>query len=112
MVRVRLVPLLLPTFFRFRAMRRLMFLTISQTNVNYRGSAISVGSAGSLRAGDRLPWVRLEDGTDNFASLRSLNWQAHVYGEAHTEIERACALAALSLKRFPWSEAASKAGIA
>jgi hypothetical protein len=80
--------------------------------VNYRSSAISVGSAGSVRAGDRLPWVRLEDGTDNFASLRSLDWQAHVYGEAHTEIERACALAALSLERFPWSEAASRAGIA
>jgi hypothetical protein len=111
-VRVRLAPLLLPAFFRFRAVRRLMFLTISQTNVNYRSSAISVGSAGSVRAGDRVPWVRQEDGTDNFAGLRSLDWQAHVYGEAHTKIERACARATISLRRFPWSEAAGKAGIA
>jgi 2-polyprenyl-6-methoxyphenol hydroxylase-like FAD-dependent oxidoreductase len=111
-VRVRLVPLLLPAFFRFRAVRRLVFLTISQTNVNYRSSALSVGSVGGVRAGDRLPWVRQEDGTDNFAGLRSLDWQAHVYGEAHTEIERACARAALGLRRFPWSEVAGKAGIA
>ena len=111
-VRVRLVPLLLPEFFRFRAVRRLMFLTISQTNVNYRSSKLSVGSVGGVRAGDRLPWVRQEDGTDNFAGLRSLDWQAHVYGDAHTQIERACARAALSLRRFPWSDAAGKAGIA
>jgi 2-polyprenyl-6-methoxyphenol hydroxylase-like FAD-dependent oxidoreductase len=111
-VRVRLVPLLLPALFGFRAMRRLMFLTISQTNVNYRGSALSVGSAGRVQAGDRLPWVRQQDGTDNFASLRSLDWQAHVYGEAHAEITRACAQAGLSLHRSPWSGAAGKAGIA
>jgi 2-polyprenyl-6-methoxyphenol hydroxylase-like FAD-dependent oxidoreductase len=111
-VRVRLVPLLSPEFFRFRAVRRLMFLTISQTNVNYRSSKLSVGSVGGVRAGDRLPWVRQEDGTDNFAALRSLDWQAHVYGDAHTQIERACARAALSLRRFPWSDAAGKAGIA
>ena len=35
-VRVRLVPLLLPALFSFREARRLMFLTVSQTNVNYR----------------------------------------------------------------------------
>jgi 2-polyprenyl-6-methoxyphenol hydroxylase-like FAD-dependent oxidoreductase len=111
-VRVRLVPLLLPALFGFRAVRRLMFLTISQTNVNYRGSALGVGSAGRVQAGDRLPWVRQEDGRDNFATLRSLDWQAHVYGEAHADIERACAMAGLSLQRFPWSEVARKVGIA
>ena len=89
-----------------------MFLTISQTNVNYRGSALAVGSAGRVEAGDRLPWVRQEDGTDNFASLRSLDWQAHVYGEVTAEIDRACERAGLSVRRFPWSEAAGKSGIA
>jgi hypothetical protein len=111
-VRVRLVPLLLPALFRFRAFRRLMFLTVSQTNVSYRGSALGVGSAGRLRAGDRLPWVRQADGSDNFACLDCLSWQAHVYGAASAEIEQACAQAGLALERFPWSEAARKAGIA
>src|SRR5262249_26938477 len=111
-VRPRLVPYLIPVLFSFREVRRLMFLTISQTNVNYRGSALAVGSAGRVEAGDRLPWVRQEDGTDNFASLRSLDWQAHVYGEVTAEIDRACERAGLSVRRFPWSEAAGKSGIA
>jgi 2-polyprenyl-6-methoxyphenol hydroxylase-like FAD-dependent oxidoreductase len=111
-VRTRLVPLLLPALFGFQAWRRLMFLTISQTNVNYRGSALSTGSAGRVRAGDRLPWILQEDGTDNFASLRNLDWQAHVYGEASAETQQACAKYGLSLERFAWSAAASRAGFA
>ena len=111
-VRVRVVPLLLPAVFRLRAMRKLMFRTISQTSVNYRGSAISVGKIGRIAAGDRLPWVSDKDGADNFGSLRRLDWQAHVYGEASSEVEQACAQAKLSLQRFPWSEAASKVGLA
>ena len=111
-VRTRIVPILLPTIFRISAMRRLMFLTISQTNVNYRGSEISVGKAGRIAAGDRLPWVREANGSDNFASLRSVKWQPHVYGEAGNETREACAQAGLTLQRFPWSEAARKAGLA
>ena len=111
-VRVRLVPLLMPALFSFREARRLMFLTLSQTNVNYRDMALAVGSAGRVQAGDRLPWVCQEDGTDNFASLRSLDWQAHVYGDASIEIEQACTRAGPSMRRFPWSEAAGKTGIA
>jgi hypothetical protein len=111
-VRVRLVPLLMPALFSFREARRLLFQTISQTNVNYRGSALAAGSAGRVKAGDRLPWARQENGTDNFASLRSLDWQAHVYGEVSAETEGTCAQVGLSLQRFPWSEAAGKAGIA
>jgi hypothetical protein len=108
LVRVRLAPLLLPALFSFPEARRLMFLTVSQTS----DRALAAGSAGRIEAGDRLPWVCQEDETDNFASLRSLDWQAHVYGDASIEIEQACTQAGLSLRRFPWSEAASKTGIA
>jgi 2-polyprenyl-6-methoxyphenol hydroxylase-like FAD-dependent oxidoreductase len=111
-VRVCAVPVLLPALFRLRAMRRLMFRTISQTNVNYRGSPLGTGSAGNIRAGDRLPWVQQADGTDNFAGLRSLDWQVHIYGQASSEIEGACASAGLDLHRFPWNAAADKAGLA
>jgi len=110
--RTTLIPLLLPAFFTFRVARRLWFRTISQTNVNYRGSDLSDGFAGSVQAGDRLPWVRGEAGCDNFAGLRSLSWQAHVYGETRREIEETCSQAGLSLQRFPWSAAAGNAGIA
>jgi 2-polyprenyl-6-methoxyphenol hydroxylase-like FAD-dependent oxidoreductase len=99
-IRNRVVPVLLPALFHLRAVQRLMFRTISQTNVNYRGSALGTGSAGNVRAGDRLPWVQQGDGADNFAGLRSLDWQAHVYGEVDSKIEQACGLAELlSLER-------------
>jgi 2-polyprenyl-6-methoxyphenol hydroxylase-like FAD-dependent oxidoreductase len=111
-VRNRLVPLLMPALFRFREVRRLMFLTLSQTSVNYRGSTLSVGSAGRVKAGERLPWVCQADGLDNFSGLRNLDWQAHVYGEPGADVEKVCAQTGLSLRRFPWNEAARKAGVA
>jgi 2-polyprenyl-6-methoxyphenol hydroxylase-like FAD-dependent oxidoreductase len=111
-VRIRLMPLLMPALFSFREIRRLMFLTLSQTSVNYRGSALSVGSAGRVKAGERLPWVCQGNEPDNFYGLRSLDWQAHVYGEASADIEKVCEQACLSLRRFPWNVAARKAGIA
>jgi hypothetical protein len=40
------------------------------------------------------------------------DWQAHVYGQARSEIEQACAVAGLDLRRFPWNAAAEIAGIA
>jgi hypothetical protein len=89
-----------------------MFLTISQTNVNYRSSMLSTGSAGRVKAGDRLPWVCQEMGLNNFESLHSLEWQAHVYGDTSADVQRVCAQAGLSLQCFPWSEAASRAGLA
>ena len=65
-----LVPLM-AALFRFRRARRLMLLTISQTNVNYRQCAHH-GFGRSRRGRDRLPWVPQDTGSDNFGSLRSL----------------------------------------
>jgi hypothetical protein len=110
-VRLRIVPYLLPALFSRAFVRKLMFRTISQTNVNYRGGGLDAG-AGSVRGGDRLPWIRLAEGSDNFASLRSLAWQAHVYGEASSGIEDACDAVDLPLVKFDWSEAAASAGLA
>jgi 2-polyprenyl-6-methoxyphenol hydroxylase-like FAD-dependent oxidoreductase len=63
-VRVRLVPMLMPALFKLRAARRLMFLTLSQTNVNYRGSMLSTGSAGRVQQGTGcLGCVRRRDST-------------------------------------------------
>ncbi len=54
LVRLHIVPLLIPQLFKLAPFRRLMFLTISQTTVNYRGSSLSEGRAGEVRGGDRL----------------------------------------------------------
>ena len=59
-VRLHIVPLLIPLLFAFRAVRRFMFRTISQTAVNYRGSSLSEGRAGAVHGGDRLPWVKAD----------------------------------------------------
>src|SRR5262249_9705944 len=89
-VRTRLVPLILPLLFRLAPVRRFFFRTISQIGVNYRKSPLSVGAAGAIRGGDRLPWVKTERGDDNFASLASLTWQVHVYGEPRRGLPEVC----------------------
>ena len=80
-VRTRLIPLLTRFLFRLDAVRRSLFRTVSQIGVNYRGSPLSEGAAGSVKGGDRLPWVETGQAEDNFTPLMSLVWQVHVYGE-------------------------------
>jgi len=117
-VRTRIVPLVVPLAFRTGAMRRLLFRTVSQTTVNYRESALSVGAVGRIRGGDRLPWVDLGSGKDNFAPLTSLEWQVHVYrdgGSGKVEggrgVREACAELQLPLHVFGWGDAMRRAGL-
>ncbi|HEY1448431.1 MAG TPA: hypothetical protein VGF33_07820, partial [Caulobacteraceae bacterium] len=106
-IRLKLAPLILTLAFRLRAVRKLAFLTLSQTNVNYREGALAEGSAGRVRAGDRLPWVRE---ANNFAGLKQLAWQGQVFGELEPGLADACAEAGLALDRFLWTPAAADAG--
>jgi hypothetical protein len=110
-VRTRIVPLLVPVVSRLAAFRRLLFRTVSQTLVNYRDSSLSVGTAGRVNGGDRLPWVDLGSGGDNFAPLTSLKWQVHVYGERGSGTREACAELRLSLHVFGWRESMQQAGL-
>ena len=108
-VRLNLVPALAPLLFPFPPMARLLFRTVSQTNVNYRGSPLSEGRAGSVHGGDRLPWVKIGD-IDNFAPLKSLDWQVHVYGEAANGLQKICSDRVLPLHPFPWCPEMASAG--
>lgn len=110
-VRTRLVPLVAPLLFRFGPVRRFLFHTVSQLGVNYRGSAQSAGAAGSVRGGDRLPWVETGPGEDNFAPLASVAWQAHVYGEPRAGLAEACAELRLPLYHFAWRRGMRRAGL-
>jgi 2-polyprenyl-6-methoxyphenol hydroxylase-like FAD-dependent oxidoreductase len=105
-VRLRVVPRILPAIFTSALMRRFMFRTVSQTAIEYRDSALSVGRQGRIRGGDRLPWVRLEPShggpADNFAVLASLDWQVHVYGDVAPAIAEFCKTSGFSLRAFPW----------
>ena len=107
-VRVQVVPRVFPLLVRFSAVRRVMFRTISQTVINYRGSPLSTGRAGHVRGGDRLPWV---PGVDNFAPLASLSWQVHVYGEAPAALAAACSARGLPLQTFGWCDEIGRTGL-
>ena len=109
-VRTRLVPPLLAAGLALEPVREYLFRTVSQIMVNYRGTALSAGHAGEVHGGDRLPWV--PDGAgDNYAPLRAIGWQAHVYGRAADELRVECATHGLPLHVFPWNEAHGSAGL-
>jgi 2-polyprenyl-6-methoxyphenol hydroxylase-like FAD-dependent oxidoreductase len=110
-LRARLVPLILPQLFRLAAVRRFFFHTVSQIGVHYRNSPLSVGAAGAVRGGDRLPWVEIESGGDNFARLASLTWQVHVYGEPRQGLAEVCAEHQLALHVFRWQPEMRRAGL-
>ncbi|HET6577717.1 MAG TPA: FAD-dependent monooxygenase [Gemmatimonadales bacterium] len=110
-IRTRLVPLIAPAMFRLDVARRFLFRAASQIAVNYRDSPLSAGGAGSVRGGDRLPWVEIGPGRDNFAPLASLAWQVHVYGEPRPGLADACAGLGLPLHRFEWRPHLRQAGL-
>jgi hypothetical protein len=100
----------LPLSLRFRASRRNAFKRLSQIRIHYRTSALSAGKAGAVHGGDRLPWVAFE-GADNFAPLKSLDWQLHVYGEARPGTREACREHGLPLHVFPFTPACGQVGL-
>jgi 2-polyprenyl-6-methoxyphenol hydroxylase-like FAD-dependent oxidoreductase len=113
-VRFKLAPRLAPGLVQRRWVRRLMFRILSQTRVNYRHSELSEGKAGSVKGGDRLPWVERdgERGQDNFSALASLDWQLHVYGEPAPELVTTAARRDLPVHAFPASANLERTGLA
>jgi 2-polyprenyl-6-methoxyphenol hydroxylase-like FAD-dependent oxidoreductase len=111
LLRTKVAPVLAPHLTRIASLRRLIFRIVSQTRIEYRHSALSSGRAGRVHGGDRLPWVELSPGTDNFAPLRSLDWQVHVYGEAPAALQEECARLGLALHRFEWVTKMAAAGL-
>jgi 2-polyprenyl-6-methoxyphenol hydroxylase-like FAD-dependent oxidoreductase len=114
LVRLRIAPLLLPFLFKLGPVRRLMFRTVSQTAVAYRGSSLSKGRAGKIHGGDRLPWVKTDlnvPTADNFKPLTSLDWQVHVYGDAAPGLRATCEARKLPLHIFPWSPEMDRVGL-
>jgi 2-polyprenyl-6-methoxyphenol hydroxylase-like FAD-dependent oxidoreductase len=111
-VRTEAVPRIAPGLFNLAFVRRFAFRTVSQIAVNYRGSALSCGAAGTIKGGDRLPWVATAGIQGNFAPLATLKWQVHVYGSPNDEVAAFCARHALQCQSFPWQAACREAGIA
>ena len=111
-VRTTVFPTLVSMVFRSRAARRYLFRTVSQLGIDYRESPLSVGRAGAVRGGDRLPWTGAVEGCDNFTALSSLRWQAHVYGfSVPNDLRYACAEAGLALYQFSWRPSMARSGL-
>jgi hypothetical protein len=110
-LRTRIVPLVFPKVVALEPVRNFIFRTVSQITLNYRGTPLSVGSAGHVHGGDRLPWVPSE-GADNFVSLSAMTWQIHVYGIAKPELVEWCADHKVGLQVFAWTGQHEAAGLA
>jgi 2-polyprenyl-6-methoxyphenol hydroxylase-like FAD-dependent oxidoreductase len=110
-VRTRIFPLIFPAALSLDAVREFMFRTVSQVMLNYRGDPLSVGEAGQVHGGDRLPWVPVGS-TDNYGPLTAINWQAHVYGTASAALAAWCEGHGVPLHRFDWQSEHEAAGLA
>jgi len=110
-VRTRVFPKVAAMLLRWRAVRRLAFMTVSQIRVNYRDRGFNRGVAGKVRGGDRLPWVKTADGGDNFEALKSLDWQVHVYGAGGGRVAEVCGGRGWRLHRFEWRREMEGAGL-
>jgi 2-polyprenyl-6-methoxyphenol hydroxylase-like FAD-dependent oxidoreductase len=111
-VRTKVIPALAPALFRFPAVGRFAFRTVSQIAVNYRDGPLSRGKAGKLHGGDRLPWVKIGRGEEhNFAALASMDWQIHVYGDPEQELRTLADGRKIPLHVFPWGSGMRKAGL-
>jgi 2-polyprenyl-6-methoxyphenol hydroxylase-like FAD-dependent oxidoreductase len=104
-----IAPLIFSVAVRFAPTRHAMFRLISQARIHYPDSPLSQGHAGHVHGGDRLPWVGPGE-HDNFAPLRSLDWQLHVYGNFESDLSSAAQELCLASHTFPWSEQAHDAG--
>jgi len=110
-VRTRLVPIVFPALTKFSAFREFLFRTVSQVTINYRHGALSDGRAGQVHGGDRLPWIGGGD-ADNYAPLKAMTWQVHVYGSASPELRSWCERHGLPLHVFAWRQDHANAGFA
>ena len=48
---------------------------------------------------------------DNFAPLTSMDWQAHVYGDATAAVRAVCDARQISLHVFPWRPEMGETGL-
>ncbi len=109
LTRRAIAPLILGAGTCLAPIRHLFFRIVSQTEIHYPDSTLSEGKAGGVRGGDRLPWVA---SLDNFAPLRSLDWQVHVYGDVGAQIAAAAARNGIRVHAFPWDTGVRRAGLA
>ena len=109
-LRTRLAPILAKTALSLEGVREFMFRTVSQITLNYRGGPLSVGEAGDIKAGDRLPWTP-GDGSEATAFLAEIAWQVVVYGEASPALVAWCRDHGVPLQVFEYGPEREAVGL-
>ncbi len=84
-VRTRLAPRIARVAFGTPRIRSAMFRRVSQIGIAYRDSPLSHGQSGTVRGGDRLPWVPGTDGLDP-AWPGPIAWHVRVYGKPSADL--------------------------
>ena len=110
LVRTRVAPVVLSTAVRLERGAQLPVPHRLAAHAQLPRHGPERGGAGGVHGGDRLPWVG-RGALDNHEPLRSIGWQAHVYGDAVAELRAACSARRLPLHTFPWSDAHAAAGL-
>lgn len=95
-LRAILVPYILPLIVRYSNIAPQLYGRTAQLAISYEACDLSVDAGvaqeadtSALKAGQRLPWLEnvttsdsLETLATNFDTLKSIQWQGHVFGEA------------------------------
>ncbi|OAA39636.1 PheA/TfdB family FAD-binding monooxygenase [Beauveria brongniartii RCEF 3172] len=114
LIRSTFVAYVMPVLFCFRAIRHRAFCGLSQFVLDYTGTALAGASAaaagGTVRAGERVPWVKIGGGQDNHQSLQHIEWQLHVYGTASEQLIVWCKANGMRLTVFEWVAEYASAG--
>lgn len=110
MVKNLAIPFFAPKLLRFNTLKKLMFKTISQTNLNYQQSELSTGEYGGIKGGDRLPWVNTPT-INNFEPLKSYDWQIHVYGTITQEVKQLAFETGIPMYDVSWNKSMNAQGI-
>lgn len=109
-IKTHIVPTIASVAYKIGTMREFLFKTVSQTTLHYRDSTLSLGKAGHVHGGDRLPWTGSQ-GFDNYKASGTIGWQVHVYGEADPTLREWCERHHITLQVVDWKPGYQKTGI-
>lgn len=110
MIKNFVIPFFVPKLLHFKTLKKLIFKTISQTNLNYRHSELSTGEYGEIKGGDRLPWVHTNN-IDNFEPLKTCDWQIHSYGKVTQALKHLAFETGIPLYDVSWNRSINAKGI-
>lgn len=105
-----IIPYIIPQLIQTSWIKKALFKVLSQTQLHYRKSMLSIGKVGDYYGGDRFPWIRTEDG-DNYQYLQAVDWQLFVYGQSTSQLKQLAHRFNLLLHQEKWTKEVERLGI-